>query len=155
MGNIYQKAASLIVFCLLLFLQMPVSAQPPSTREVPPQATYRVSVLEQQKQALESDLRERVSGYSSLPEAARSQARIDIESLLYALFDLNMSQLESQSKSLRESLRKMEQDPDYQGQASEIDRLKTSLRQVESNLTYRRQYREQIVGQRLEDLIGR
>ncbi len=154
MSNLYYLA----VFSLLMWVGpsglQPVMGQPPNSREVSPQPSFRVSVLEQQKQALESDLQQRIRSYHQLPNAARSQARIDIESLLFALFDLNMSQLESQSKSLRETLRRMEQDPNYRQKTREIEQLKAALREVENSLSYRRQYRNQIVSQKLSELIG-
>lgn len=103
---------------------------------------------------MESDLQERLQTYHNLPEQAKPQARIDIESLLFALFDLNMSHLESQSKSLRAQLARMESDPDFDSQASEIQRLQSSLREVENNLEYRRKYRIQIVEQRLQELVS-
>lgn len=101
---------------------------------------------------MEADLQQRLQSYQELPEPAKPQARIDIEALLFALFDLNMSHLESQSKSLRAQLARMESDPNFNSQTSEIQRLQDSLRQVESNLDYRRKYRLQIVEQRLREL---
>lgn len=134
---------------------LPIEAfcQPPNTREVSPQATYRVSVLEQQRSAMEADLQQRLQTFHELPEPAKPQARIDIEALLFALFDLNMSHLESQSKSLRAQLARMESDPNFNSQTSEIQRLQDSLRQVENNLDYRRKFRLQIVEQRLQELV--
>lgn len=142
-------------FILLFMVLLPteVFCQPPNTREVPPQATYRVSVLEQQRSAMETDLQQRLQTFHELPEPAKPQARIDIEALLFALFDLNMSHLESQSKSLRAQLARMESDPDFNSQTSEIQRLQDSLRQVENNLDYRRKFRLQIVEQRLQELV--
>lgn len=145
----------LLPFILLLMALWPIEAfcQPPNTREVPPQATYRVSVLEQQRSAMEADLQQRLQTFHELPEPAKPQARIDIEALLFALFDLNMSHLESQSKSLRAQLARMESDPNFNSQTSEIQRLQDSLRQVENNLDYRRKFRLQIVEQRLQELV--
>lgn len=141
-------------FLLFLCVAIPtiLLGQPPNTREVP-QATYRVSVLEQQRRAMETDLQARLSAYDGLPEPAKPQARIDIESLLFAMFDLNMSHLESQSKSLRAQLARMESDPDFHSRTEDIQQLQQSLRRVESNLEYRRNYRVQIVQQRLNELL--
>lgn len=102
---------------------------------------------------METELQERLQTFHDLPEPAKPQARIDIEALLFALFDLNMSHLESQSKSLRAQLARMESDPNFNSQTSEIQRLQDSLRQVENNLDYRRKYRLQIVEQRLQELV--
>ncbi len=148
----YSISLPLLLILLVVLLPSGAFSQPPNTREVPPQATYRVSVLEQQRRAMEADLQQRLQSYQELPEPAKPQARIDIEALLFALFDLNMSHLESQSKSLRAQLARMESDPNFNSQTSEIQRLQDSLRQVESNLDYRRKYRLQIVEQRLREL---
>ncbi len=102
---------------------------------------------------MEADLQQRLQTFDELPEPAKPQARIDIEALLFALFDLNMSHLESQSKSLRAQLARMESDPNFDSQTSEIQRLQDSLRQVENNLDYRRKFRLQIVEQRLLELV--
>ncbi|MDP5169332.1 MAG: hypothetical protein NWR72_03750 [Bacteroidia bacterium] len=139
---------------ILAFLPQVVVSQPPNTREVPQGATYRVSVFEQQQTELEQTLRLRLESYSSLPSQAKAQGKIEIESLLYALFDLNMSQLEAQSRSLRAQLEKMQEDPGYDRQSAEILRLQQSLKQVDDTLKYRRQYRTAIVEQRVKDLIN-
>lgn len=152
MHQTYKPYTSLIFLFIFLAIGPNLIAQPPNTRQAP-QATYRVSVLEQQRRAMESDLQERLAAYDGLPEPAKPQARIDIESLLFAMFDLNMSHLESQSKSLRAQLARMESDPDFNSRTEEIQQLQQSLRRVESNLEYRRNYRVQIVQQRLGELL--
>ncbi len=129
-------------------------AQPPGTRSVSPASTYRLPSIQQQEDLLNQDLKARLERYPSLHESAKPQARIDMESILYAMFDLNMGTLEAQASSLRVQLQGMKNDPTYQSQTAEIQRLEKSLLQLEQTLAYRRTHRTAIVAQRLQDLLG-
>lgn len=154
MHQSYPSIPLSLSLCVLILLPWVAWSQPPTTRELPPAATYRLPVAEQRQQELEQDLSQRIKEFRTLPSAARDQAKIEIETLLFNLFDLNISQQESQAKSLRHQLQKMEADPEYNGQNAEIQRLQSALRQVESGLEYRRKNRQQIVEQRMRELLG-
>lgn len=146
----YLRAIPLLLW--LLCSQIGALAQPPGSQA--PTATYRLPAMQQQQQALEVDLAQRVSQYPQLPSPAKPEARLQIEGLLYALFDLNMGQRETHARSLRNQLQRMEADPDFSRQNEEINRLQTSLREVEEALEFRRANRDAIVQQKLKQVLG-
>lgn len=139
----------------ILLCTTPIAAQPPGgSRSVPPATSYRLPSVQQQEEALKQDLQFRLERFPTLHESAKPQARIDIESILFGIFDLNMSTLEAQASSLRVQLQGMKTDPAYQSQTTEIQRLEQSLLQLEQTLAYRRTHRTAIVAQRLRELLG-
>ena len=69
------------------------------------------------------------------------------------MFDISIEEKRQEAMALKARVDLMEGNPEYQDRADELQRLREQIEKIESNLRYRASYREQIVSQRLEELL--
>lgn len=112
-----------------------------------------LSELQQSYDRKEGQLQQLLSSYDQLPQGQQPQARQQARTLLYELFDLAIAQKKQEAELLQRQVARLEKDPSYQGRTEDLQRLRQRLEQIESNLGHRAHYRDQIVSQRLSELL--
>ncbi len=104
-------------------------------------------------QRKEAQLQGLLSVYGSLSDAEQENAAREARTLLYEMFDISIEEKRQEAMALKARVDLMEGNPEYQDRADELQRLREQIEKIESNLRYRASYREQIVSQRLEELL--
>ena len=147
----------LLGFCLLLFATASVMGQPPTnpkdshTRNVSG-SNARLS-LEYQKNTLQVSIAGLLQEYGSASGSQKQQIREELERSLFAVFDIGILQKESEVAALRKQIETVKASEAYEENDREIAQLESSLQQVQSSLDFRKNNREQIVAQRLKEIL--
>ncbi|GAB4428382.1 MAG: hypothetical protein OHK0039_46900 [Bacteroidia bacterium] len=102
----------------------------------------------------EDQVGELLQQYGSADAAVRDEMRQRIRQMLFEIFDLHVAKQEAEARSLRETLAELNRQANQPDRAQQIQQLNTYLDEVENRLAYRRENRERIVGQRLDQVLA-
>ena len=129
------------------------ATSPHRRRSAPSNELNGFSELAASYAAKENQLSQLLASYAYQSTEERQLAQKNLKALLYELFDLDLARKRLEAQNLRLQLQDMQRSPSYQDRGEEIRQLQNRLEKIESNLRYRAQYREQIVSQRLQELL--
>ena len=141
----------LILGTLTLFTLPTAQGQHQRTRSL--SASTNTETIEVVYQRREAQLQNLLTVYPTLSTSAQQHAATEARNLLFEMFDLAIEDKRQEALQLKTLVNQLENDPDYQGQSAELQRLRTQLDQIETQLEYRASHREEIVSQRLAELF--
>jgi hypothetical protein len=117
----------------------------------PPAA--QINHLAARQRSVEQSLTHQINALPDMEGDARQQALAQVEKNLFSLFDLSLSQQEMEASVLSENLRKLEQEAFLAGKKEEVAVLRESIATVTSKINFRRENRDAIVQQRLQEIM--
>ena len=144
----------IISFFLFFLLSFSLYAQQPgkvNQRRVGP--AHRVVNFNQQVQLKEAELSKALESYQNSHKSLQPVLKDEVKNLLYELFDMNLRYREEDARLLGETITELEKDESLSDKSKEIQDYKSRLQKVEASLQFRRENREKIVSQRLEEII--
>ncbi|MCB0835032.1 MAG: hypothetical protein KDE26_00685 [Bacteroidetes bacterium] len=153
-----------LLFILLLLNASVTSAQPDTVKESGLQNYGRVRSASQlhdlrmenydlQIKLKNKDLDAFILSYSDASPLKKNMLADQVEAILFEIFDLNLKKKEEEAEMLNEKLKELESHDVYQDKAAEIRKFQQALDEVQTILNFRRENRENIVEQRLKDVL--
>ena len=148
---------NLVLFSLLLlsvtaFSQTSFSPLSSATRRVSA-PVVEMNHLAAKQRSVEQSLTHQVDALQNMQGEARQRALEQVEKNLFSLFDLSLSQQEMEAYALSENLRKLEQEAMLAGKNEEVSMLRESIAGVNNKINFRRENRNAIVQQRLQEIM--
>lgn len=146
----YMKWLHILPLVCLICLCHLSRSQPGNTRQSPEAAQSPSARL---RQPHEAALQQLTGQYAAAAASEKQSLREEAKSVIYVLFDLKIQQLEQDASALRQQLAELEQQPGSAQRSSELQRLRSTLSEVETALKFRRENRDAIVLKRLNELF--
>ncbi|WNJ19885.1 hypothetical protein [Pontibacter sp. G13] len=140
----------ILLFLILSLSNFPnASAQETRDRGIPPAHSHSASQRPSSSQNLEIELQKLLSLYSQASIPQKEAIRKQITENLSKQFDQSLREKEQKARQLRDTLAIVE----TTNNLSEIEDLKKAIQYIEDVCAYRRENRDQIIANRLKEML--